>query len=597
MSLYTNARDVTRAALALAGDEEREDVLGDIPDPQTRARGGFFASSGAVERDSPDRNQTTLYRRLYRENPYINPGIDLRAGEVVRPGYTIRTDDDDLTDALRTWAEQCTIYAGEYDKPLTPQLWHDARAHDLDGTVLLEHMYDEPSDPDHFSGFQSIDPLSVDILCYPQSNRLIRPNDDAANVPNNVPTNARNEYAAYVQNLGAATSAAYATGSNKDSRDGAVPLSQEDVTKMVRNPMMDTPNVNPGSSGNAGQVRGMSLVEPVASEAIAVQNRRDDYNAALQNIAYPRASVTFEQRELPSGDIIEWTTGQMQKFIDALRGRGRGAGGVQGWRENRLHEDASASRAFSEFEDNTDYSDVDNSGGAEHNAPGGIFGTPPGVETEWHTPELPDVEPTIRMSIDTIYGGLNVPKAYVGFGDNLNRDVTEPRVEQFDKDVKRIRRRMSTAYTGVFRKKARFLIDRGVVSVPDAQVQDVVESVEFTIETDQSESPLKDEDFDAEAWYKYMQGWKIYVQTGLDAYLPPEHVIEKDLNLDYGEIEESLRDAAAAIESADSDAIREMQDAKQEAADIGPPTEDEVSSGIDESENAPGENGEGDSES
>jgi len=593
MSLYTNVRDATRAALALAGEETRADVLGEIPDPQTRARGGgFFAAEGSIERDSPDRDQVTLYRRLYRENPYVNPGIDLRAGEVVRPGYTIRSDFEELTDALRTWADQCTIYAGEYDKPLTPQLWHDARAHDLDGTVLLEHMYDDPADPSNFSGFQSIDPLSVHILCYPQSNRLIRPNDGVANVPPDTPQNARGEWAAYVQNLGAKTSAAYQTGSNKESKDGAVPLSQEDVTKIVRNPMMDTPNKRPGSTGNAGQVRGMSLVEPVASEAIAVQNRRDDYNAALQNIAYPRASVTFEQTELPSGDIIEWTTGQMQKFINALRSRGRGAGGADGWRENRMHEDAVTERAFGE--NDTNYSDLDGSGGARHNSPGGIFGTPPGVETEWHAPELPDIEPTLRMSIDTIYGGMNVPKAYVGFGDNLNRDVTEPRVEQFDRDIKRIRRHISTAYTGVFRKKARFLIDRGLTDVPEGQVREAVESVEFTIESDQSKSPLKDEDFDAEAWYKYMQGWKIYVQTGLDTYLPPEHVIEKDLNLDYGEIEESLRDAAAAIESADSDAIREMQEAKQDAADIGPPTEDDVSSGIDESENAPGENGDSD---
>jgi hypothetical protein len=537
MSLYSDARDITKAALALS-DGDRPDFLGDIPDPQTTTSGFGGFSAGGYERSSPDRNQIQLYRRLYRENPYINPGLDLRCGEVARPGFTVRSDDDDLTDLLRKWADQCVIYGGEYDKPLGPQLWYDARAHDLDGTVLLEHMYDDPTDPSHFSGFQSIDPLSVDILCYPESDRLIRPDDDAANVPEGTPQNARGEWACYIQNMGRASSKAEAD---------VVPLSQRDVTKIVRNPMPDTPNHSAGSTGKAGQVRGMSIVEPVAEEAIAVQNRRDDYNAALKNIAHPRANVSFNQVELPSGDIIEWTTQQMQQFINALRGRGSGASGSRGWKENRRRSG-----------DETDYSDLDGSGGGAHNSPGGIFGVPPGVETEWHTPELPDIEPSIRMSIDTIYGGLNVPKAYVGFGDSINRDVTEPRVEQFDRDVNRIRRRISDGYTGIFRKKARFLIDRGIVSVADSDREDLIDSVEFAIESDQSKSPLKDEDFDAEAWYKYMQGWKLYIQSGVDAYLPLEQVVEQDLNMDYAELENALQE----IEAADGETLAEIAGAQ-----------------------------------
>jgi len=577
---------------------QAEEVIGGIPDPQTRSGNGYgaFSSNTRVERKAPDKDQTQLYRKLYRHDPYINAGIDLTAGEVARPGGRITTDDDDLTEALRTWEEQCTIYAGEYNQPLSGQLWLDARSFLLTGTVLAEHIYDDPADPDAFTGFQSIDPVTVDFLCYPNTSRLIRPDEAGQNLPSGVPRTARGEAAAYVQNLGLPAGSTYATGSNKQAdSSGNVPLSQRDVTKIVRNPMHGTPNDHTGNydfgneSAVDGDVRGMSIVEPVAPEAIRLQNRKDDYNAALQNLAYPRVFITFKQVELPSGDILEWETGQIQAFIKSLRQKGAGRSGSDGWKYSRQADAQGVGTAATEDYTN-DYSSANKggSGSSGFNSPGGIFGMPPGVEAETKTPEVPDIDETIDRSIQTIFTGMNVPKAYVGFGDDLNRDVTEPRVEQFNRQVKRIRNHLSASYTEVYRKKAKYLLRRGVVSGPEegsTDYNELINSVTYAIESDESQSPLADEDFDAQEWLNYMKGWQVYIQSGIDSFLPPEHVLEKDLNLDANEIEEALQDVAAAIEAADSEALQNMRNAANENGEAGPPAEGDVSDRVDQGGN------------
>jgi len=596
--------DTTRAALA-----RDSEVLGGDPIPQTISGngglGGMLSGSGQVRRIRPDKNQTRLYREIYRHNPYVNAGIDLRAGEVVRPGPRITSDDEKLTEALETWSEQCTIYAGEYDQPLTPQLWNDARGFDMDGTVTLEHMYDDPAEPATFSGFQTVDSLTLDMLCYPNTSRLIRPGDSSGRVPKETPKNARGQWAAYVQNLGGGASEVQRrkaqssqrtrdvasgnrseTGAGKPTEpDGTVPLSQDDVTKMVRNPMLDTPltsgNSNRGS-GKAGQTRGVSLIEPISSEAIRVQNRKDDHNAVLQNLAYPRVVVKFNQVELPTGDTLQWETNQMQAFIKTLRQRGTGRDGSESWRESRREESKEAD-SYGE-DSSTDYSGT-NTEAPEFNSPGGILGAPPGVEIEWYTPDLPDINPSIQMSINTIFSGMNVPKAYVGFGDDLNRDVTEPRVEQFDRDVRRIRSHISYSYTQIFRKKARYLLDRGVVAGPEpgSEAYDsLIESVEFAIESDDDVSPLQDSDFDAKKFLAYMQAWKVYVSSGVDAYLPPERLIEKDLGMETSELEEELENASEIFQNADGGLNMEETGAPQGG---GTPVSDRVDGSQREDEN------------
>lgn len=491
-----------------------------VPHPETRQPSGTqsYVQRGGVDRDDPPKDDYQKYRMQYRVFPLVRAALDRRAGETVRPGYRIEADDETTAEELEKWFESAGIYAGETGQPFYPILWQIARDYDLDGEVPIEHVYDDPTeeDPDKrkIVGVKVFDPATVQFLNYPGTSMLIRPDDD--DPPEGTPQTKRDENACLVQYPG--DSDAFGL------QQGEVYKSQNDITRIPRHPGFDTGAVEAAGISkeeNVGNVRGVSLVEAVSEEVERLRARLQDYNASIANMAYPRLKIEFEDYVVGKGTdepvIVEWADRDIRGYMGLLE-----------------RDDAE-----------TGYSPED-----EWKDPGGMFGSPPGIETELIHGNVPEIGDSITTSVNLILGGLGVPKYMIGFGDDLNRRISQEQGVSFDQDIASTRRNIGRKVTPL----AQIIAEQ--LARDDESPVENTDGVRFRITTEGAEDPLSDEDFDAEKFQRLMTGLKAYFDAGMEAYFPLDEFVRKILNMDPDEL--GIAELAEEMQSADANDLDDI---------------------------------------
>ncbi|ELY91465.1 hypothetical protein [Natrialba taiwanensis] len=448
--------------------------------PQTveTTGGGPVDRGNDIQRDTPPKDDYHTYRRQYRTNPFVAAALDIRASETVRPGYRIEADDDSLKQELEDWAREAAYYAGESGEDLSPLLWTVARDHDLDGIVLAENVWDDPSDPSTLEGVKQFDPAQTDFLT-PDNSSMLFPADEE-----DLPRDEEGNRIAPEERTpsGKIPSAVqYPEGWGFDENENY--LSQDDYIKLTRSPGFSdkrAPGGNAPKSADFGPNRGVSLVESISAEVDRMEARSQDYNASIAAHAYPRLKVQFEDYER-GNEVVSWDREKIADYMGKLTREG----------------------------DNKKYS-LD----GDWVDPGGSVGSPPGADAELIEGSVPDVIDSLHYSVDYILSGLRVPKALVGFGDNINRDITGDQRGQFEQDIYHNRRKIERKFlTPLFRMKAREIRGDGPF---DESVD--VSDVTGHLEPEDEENPLKDEDFDAQEFKTMMEGVTNFLDSGADVY-------------------------------------------------------------------------------
>lgn len=127
---------------------------------------------------------------------------------------------------------------------------------------------------------------------------------------------------------------------------------------------------------------------------------------------------------------------------------------------------------------------------------------PGDVDVEKFDSDVAEIEELIDRYVDMIMAGLPVPKFMIGFANQINRDITGDQREQYQKQIQRTRRELEQAFEPILRRKA----DEWGYETDD---------VDLTIQPERDESPLKDDEFDANEFNKMMDGIiKVQEQAG-----------------------------------------------------------------------------------
>lgn len=127
---------------------------------------------------------------------------------------------------------------------------------------------------------------------------------------------------------------------------------------------------------------------------------------------------------------------------------------------------------------------------------------PGDIEVDVVSGETADIKDTVNHYVEEILAAMPVPKYMVGHADAVNRDITKEQGDAYRKQVKKARRELEASFRPALKRKAEEW------GYEDADV-------ELRIEQDTQESPLKNDDFDAQNFKAMAEGIKTLESTGM----------------------------------------------------------------------------------
>ncbi|WP_161945915.1 phage portal protein [Halalkaliarchaeum desulfuricum] len=324
----------------------------------------------------------------YRTCPLVRRGIDIFAEDITAPGYRVDADNDELVEELEEWLSSSAIVAGESHRDFAEILDGSIVQEEVRGTALVEVVPKAEAD-DEIWGFRLINVSTVSAYTYENQAVLIRPDDTEVD---GVQTTSRGEAAAYGQWDNSALAGPF-------NDKNTVPLSQNDIVKLVRDP-------------DTSDIFGNSSIEPVSQEIDELYRMLDDIGEAVHSKGYPH--WIFKLGE-PSGDITDPRAGV--------------------WPEDKIK----------------DYRDEHKEGNWEVGSKDFVPGD---VEVETISSDVPEIEELLDWYVEEIVSTLPVPKYKLGFTDSINRDVTAEQAPQYERKIENKRRQLEEAFTPVLRRKA-----------------------------------------------------------------------------------------------------------------------------------------------
>jgi len=110
--------------------------------------------------------------------------------------------------------------------------------------------------------------------------------------------------------------------------------------------------------------------------------------------------------------------------------------------------------------------------------------------------ETADIKDTLMHHNEEILSAMPVPKFMIGHADSVNRDITTEQNKNYLTQVQKVRNEVESVFTPALRRKA---AEWGYDT-------DVVDSVELRIERETHESPLRNEEFDAQEFKAMAEG-------------------------------------------------------------------------------------------
>jgi len=196
------------------------------------------------------------------------------------------------------------------------------------------------------------------------------------------------------------------------------------------------------------------------------------------------------------------------------------------------------------------------------NSPETVSATNAPVELEEVDGSVPDAVDTIQQEIEFVLSAMPTPLYRVGFAGDINRDITGEQQDDYRDLVRRERTRLEADFQKVLRQKAAEFLEGD----PHASLPDDVD-VRLEIRPDDAESPLKDEEFDPEAFQQLMNGLSTAAgpKGGADAVIPRRVIIDTLLDMDADELlGEPMGDQGASALEPANEADPAVRDAFEE---------------------------------
>lgn len=376
-------REKVKAALAAVGDL--------TPDAQTRRTRWYSTRQSRIE---PETGEVEDYVADYDQCPLVSIPLDDFASDVMEPGIRIELPDEDnsdseLDDDLEDWLSEAAIIGGEFGGDTATLMESQVRDNRLRGTGMTEVVYDNAEQKNAIAGFLNFQSETVAAYTRPGKSILLQPDDtdieiDQHNrsIPATTPAGDAAAYIQYDDFLGA--------------EKGEVPLSTEDVVKIVNNP-------------DTGAIMGRSDVAPVHGRVRGLMQKLADVDEAIASKAY--AFWLFKM----------------------------------GSEDDPMDQDKAADFMSAHSEDEWE--------------PGNKQAVSGDVSIETISGEVPEVWESFNFDVEYILSALPTPKYRTGFADDTNRDIAKRKQEDYEEAVSNERRKLEAAWQSVIQRKADELAD------------------------------------------------------------------------------------------------------------------------------------------
>ncbi|WP_330633708.1 hypothetical protein [Halocatena halophila] len=366
-------------------------------------RDSSVASSATVEseRTDPPTTMDRHWNNYYKGFPFTRAALQNFSRSVAEPGYQIRATverdgervtDDEMSEALRKWASNCAIHAGEINQDLSVLLRENPSQRRGRGTALLEKVGTE-GDPNALRALVYHDPSTFKIYRRENQNVLIQPDDDVEpDHPRTPPTENHPEgaAAAYVQ---------YDDDITGYDDIEPIAFSQDDIVKFVYD-------------ADVGECWGSSIFEACDDRIDALKQKWEDRDTAIHTTGHPHR-IYYSP---------EWTHSEAGEYATAHR-----EGDISVWADD---------------EDRGTFAGrVDFIGGGD-------------MEITTEHGSVADIEDAVLDDIRAIFSVMPVSRFKIAYEENINQFVIEPQQDDDDQRVDDERRYLESKFGPIFEEKA-----------------------------------------------------------------------------------------------------------------------------------------------
>lgn len=364
-------------------------------------------STGGTETDIepvPD-DARESYRLYCQEFAIVQSALRKFDDLVLEPEWEVEAKiddelDEDMTEALELWGDNCAVRAGEAGHNLNHILSQCPSGRRAKPAVLIEKI-GTTDDPDAIAALQMLEPWDMSARMRKNQNLVIQPGDD---VPPEHPT---------VEKDGDEVPAAYVQYDSADSRfgmgtddDDEIPFAENDLLKLTYEPP-------------EGSAWGQTIWPPLAEPIESLKQKLRDRNAAIRLTGHPHRIYSSDS----------WTKEQAREFANM-----HDEGQSSAW-------DLEQEREKMSYAGRVDY-------------------VPHTVNVEVVDGDVADISDAVKDDLEQIFSILPLSKHNIAYVDEINQFVVEPLNENDDRNVDKERRYLESVFGPLFQDKADELADR-----------------------------------------------------------------------------------------------------------------------------------------
>lgn len=473
-----------------------------------------IAISREEHSQEPDREDIERWINEYYNNPLIRQSVRNFAGDVLEPGVAVSVDtpDDgdeptvpqdykfeefrglDLSEALALWLKQVAIVGGRFDRDMADLL--EDVVIDLRGRRGTSLVEHAYKDPTERDYILGLRTFKVEtVTAYTRSGKNILLKPDDA--PDAYETIAIQESSANRLQDGAPDTPAGKTAAIVQFDDIFGRHDEKDDIPFALDDVTIISN-----DPDTGAIFGKPDAASVVDESESVREMFEDTAQAIKTVGYGHWIATVDTND----------EDEAKKLLD----------------------------------------------GFDPSDPERVNVTNYGVDTEHFEGQSPDNVEHIQQLIEYILTSLPTPLYRVGFGGDINRDVTSVQQDDYQQEIQRERDRLQSAFSE--------LLDQKVAEFMEGDAKaDTEYGADLVIEPEDEDSPLLDENFDADEFSSVMSGLKQAAPGGaVEQVVPPHEVRETFLGLD-AEAPEAPDADAAAMEPLPDETDPDVQETFREA--------------------------------
>lgn len=269
--------------------EHRDESDGFLFGYRAGNRAGTGGPGVTVDHSDAPASISENWQDYYKDFPLTRAALSSFDSMVVEPGYRITARDgdgerdEDMSEALELWANNCVIHAGEWGHDLRALLGQLPSKRRGKGTVFVEKV-GTTDDPDATAALMLLDPDSIRIYKREDQNILVQPDD---NVDSDHPRTDDGKAAAYVQ---------YDDELAGYSDKEPIAFAADELVKLVFDP-------------DEGAAWGTSIFESLGDRIDSLQKKLDDRDLAIEQTGHAHRIYSSEN----------WTMQEAKDYAKAHR--------------------------------------------------------------------------------------------------------------------------------------------------------------------------------------------------------------------------------------------------------------------------------------